>query len=61
MNKLVKIVFAMTIAVASVTSAAGQTKSFIPVDGASLKAKIDNAVTQGRAGAQGGRFRVAIV
>ena len=58
MNKLVKIVFAMTIAVASVTSAAGQTKSFIPVDGASLKAKIDNAVTQGRAGAQGGRFWV---
>jgi HEAT repeat protein len=57
-NKLVKIVFAMTIAVASVTSAAGQTKSFIPVDGASLKAKIDNAVTQGRAGAQGGRFWV---
>jgi HEAT repeat protein len=48
----------MTIAVASVTSAAGQTKSFIPVDGASLKAKIDNAVTQGRAGAQGGRFWV---
>ncbi|HEX7530625.1 MAG TPA: HEAT repeat domain-containing protein [Pyrinomonadaceae bacterium] len=58
MNKLVKIIFAMTIAVASVTSAAGQTKSFIPVDGASLKAKIDNAVTQGRAGAQGGRFWV---
>jgi hypothetical protein len=57
-NKLVKIIFAMTIAVASVTSAAGQTKSFIPVDGASLKAKIDNAVTQGRAGAQGGRFWV---
>src|SRR5450759_1497215 len=48
----------MTIAVASVTSAAGQPKSIIPVDGASLKAKRDNAVTQGRAGAQGGRFWV---
>ena len=35
-----------------------QPKPFIPVEGASLKAKIDNAVTQGRAGAQGGRFWV---
>ena len=58
MNKLVKIIFAMAIAVASVISAAGQTKSFIPVEGASLKAKIDNAVTQGRASAPGGRFWV---
>ncbi len=58
MNKLVKIIFAMAIAVASVSSAAGQTKSFIPVEGASLKAKIDNGVTQGRAGAPGGRFWV---
>jgi hypothetical protein len=36
----------------------GQTKNFVPVDGASLKAKIDNAVTQGRAGAPVGRFWV---
>src|SRR2546430_15167420 len=35
-----------------------QVKPFTPVEGASLKAKIDNAVTQGRAGAQGGRFWV---
>jgi HEAT repeat protein len=57
-NKLVKIIFAMAIAVASAISALGQTKSFIPVEGASLKAKIDNGVTQGRAGAPGGRFWV---
>jgi HEAT repeat protein len=41
-----------------VTFASAQTKNFTPVDGGSLKAKIDNAVTQGRAGAQGGRFWV---
>ena len=58
MNKIVKILFAAAIAVATVAGALGQTKSFIPVDGASLKVKIDNAVTQGRAGAQGGRFWV---
>jgi HEAT repeat protein len=57
-NKLVKIVFAMAIAVASGAIGAGQTKNFIPVEGASLKVKIDNAVTQGRSGAPGGRFWV---
>jgi len=57
-NKLVKILFAAAIAVATGTGALGQTKSFIPVEGASLKVKIDNAVTQGRAGAPGGRFWV---
>src|SRR6266850_6720303 len=46
----------MTVAIGA--SASGQTKSFIPVDGAGLKAKIENAVTQGRAGAPGGRFWV---
>ena len=58
MNKLGRFIFAMTIAIASVIGVLGQTKSFIPVEGASLKAKIDNAVTQGRAGAPGGRFWV---
>ena len=53
MNKLKQIIFATAIALTSMITASGQTKSFIPVDGASLKAKIDNAVTQGRAGAQG--------
>ena len=35
-----------------------QVRPFIPVEGASLKAKIDNAIAQGRANAQGGRFWV---
>src|SRR5437899_5382179 len=35
-----------------------QTKNFTPVDGANLKAKIDSAITQGRANVQGGRFWV---
>ena len=58
MNKLVKVIFAIAIAVAGVIGASGQTKSFIPVEGASLKARIGNAVTQGRAGAKGDRFWV---
>jgi hypothetical protein len=57
-NKLVKIIFAIAIGVSAGAGIAGQTKNFIPVEGASLKAKIDNAVTQGRAGAPGGRFWV---
>ena len=38
--------------------ALGQTKSFIPVDGANLKAKIDGAIVAGKANATGGRFWV---
>src|SRR5678810_69949 len=38
--------------------AVGQTKSFIPVDGANLKAKIDAAIIAGKATATGGRFWV---
>jgi HEAT repeat protein len=44
----------LTIAVA----VAAQTQKFTPVEGASLKAKIDNGITQGRANAPGGRFWV---
>jgi HEAT repeat protein len=40
------------------TDVRAQGKSFIPVDGASLKAKIENAVIAGRANAAGGRFWV---
>jgi len=36
----------------------GQTKSFIPVEGAGLKAKIDGAIVAGKANAPGGRFWV---
>lgn len=36
-----------------------QAKNFIPVEGPILRAKIDNAITAGRANAPGGRFWVA--
>ena len=36
----------------------GQTKSFVPVDGANLKAKIDGAIVAGKANATNGRFWV---
>ena len=38
--------------------ALGQTKSFIPVEGAGLKAKIDAAIVAGKANATNGRFWV---
>jgi HEAT repeat protein len=40
-------------------SSLAQTKSFIPVEGATLKAKIDGAITAGRANNVTGRFWVA--
>jgi HEAT repeat protein len=40
------------------TGVAGQTRTFTPVEGVNLKAKIDNAVVQGRNNAPGGRFWV---
>lgn len=58
MNKLVKIIFAIAIGVSAGVVIAGQTRNFIPVEGATLKAKIDNAVTQGRSSNPGGRFWV---
>ncbi len=36
----------------------GQTKNFIPVEGANLKAKLDSAITAGKANAPQGRFWV---
>jgi HEAT repeat protein len=50
-----EIVFAVVFVLTLVAAAAAQTKSFTPVEGATLKAKIDNAVAQGRAQ---GRFWV---
>ena len=58
MNSLGRTILATVIILAGLVAVAGQTKNFTPVDGASLKARIDNAITQGRAGAQGGRFWV---
>jgi len=57
-NKLERIIFGTSILLTMVIGVSAQTKNFIPVEGASLKVKIDNAVTQGRAGTPGGRFWV---
>jgi len=54
-----RIAFAIAILLAVVTAAAGQTKNFTPVEGATLKAKIENAVTQGRVSNPAGRFWVS--
>ena len=58
MNKLERIILVTAIVLTIVTGISAQTRNFTPVDGASLKAKIDSAVTQGRANSQGGRFWV---
>jgi HEAT repeat protein len=52
------IILGIALALAISGSASAQTKTFTPVEGASLKAKIDNAVTTGRANAAAGRFWV---
>src|SRR5205807_5086076 len=52
------IIFAVAFVLATAIGVVAQNKSFTPVEGASLKAKIDNAVLQGRAKAPGGRFWV---
>jgi len=57
-NKLKRTALVIAVALAIVTGISAQTKNFIPVEGASLKARIDTAVTQGRTNAQGGRFWV---
>ncbi len=58
MNKLERLIFALAIVLAIGCAILAQTKSFTPVEGANLKSKIENAVTQGRANVQGGRFWV---
>ena len=59
MNLRLRTLFAAVIVLAlTALATAAQTKNFIPVEGANLKAKIENAVTQGRNGAPGGRFWV---
>ena len=54
MKSISTIVIGLVLCVAAVA----QTKSFTPVDGATLKAKIDNAIVNGKANAPGGRFWV---
>ena len=56
MYKLIRLALVIALALAAITATSAQTKSFTPVEGASLRAKIDNAIAQGRANAPGGRF-----
>jgi HEAT repeat protein len=57
--RLPRIVFAIIFALTVVIGvAAQQTKNFTPVDGANLKAKIDNATMQGKASSPTGVFWV---
>ncbi|HEX3145215.1 MAG TPA: hypothetical protein VHQ64_14680, partial [Pyrinomonadaceae bacterium] len=59
MFRLPRIFFATLFVFAAVIAvAAQQTKSFTPVDGANLKAKIDSATVQGKANAPMGLFWV---
>ena len=58
MYKFDRVLFAIALALVVGSSIAAQTKNFTPVEGANLKARIDTAVTQGRANAPGGRFWV---
>jgi len=53
-----RIVYITALSFALFVCAAAQTKPFIPVEGATLKAKLDNGVAQGRSSAPGGRFWV---
>ena len=55
MYKIPKILFVIAFALTIVTATTAQTTNFTPVEGASLKAKIDNAIVKGKAG---GRFWV---
>ena len=49
-----KIISAITIGLVLCVAAVAQTKNFTPVDGATLKAKIDSAIISGKANAPGG-------
>jgi HEAT repeat protein len=56
--KLIKLTLLIALALTFFTGAEAQNKSFTPVEGAGLKAKIDSAISQGKANAPGGRFWV---
>src|SRR5215203_973653 len=54
----VRTLLAVAVVLALCSVVLGQTKSFIPVEGAHLKAKIDGAIIAGKANAPNGRFWV---
>jgi len=53
-----RIAFATSIVLAVTAGAFGQTRNFTPVEGATLRARIENGVTQGRVNNSSGRFWV---
>jgi HEAT repeat protein len=53
-----RLYLAAVMVLATIAAASAQTKNFTPVEGATLKAKIDNGVTQGRVSNPSGRFWV---
>src|ERR1051325_310322 len=55
---ILRIVLIAGVVLSLCNSVSSQTKPFIPVEGATLKAKIDNAVLQGRNNSPAGRFWV---
>jgi hypothetical protein len=60
MKKVVLLIVLLTVTVLTlVVCVSAQNKSFTPVEGANLKAKIDSAITAGRSNSPGGRFWVA--
>lgn len=59
LNKLIQAILLSVTGLALAVSAAAQNRSFTPVEGATLKAKIDSAIVAGRGNAPGGRFWVA--
>jgi HEAT repeat protein len=58
-NKLIQTIRLSGIVLALVVAVAAQNRTFIPVEGATLKARIDSAIVAGRGNAPGGRFWVA--
>jgi HEAT repeat protein len=58
-NRLARLIWIAVFSLTFVVNALAQTKSFTPVDGPNLKAKIESAITLGRNNAPGGRFWVA--
>jgi len=52
--KFPRTLLAIFFALAIVATASAQSKNFIPVEGAGLRAKIDNAIAQGNDGLAGG-------
>jgi HEAT repeat protein len=58
-KKLIKTILVSATMLAVAACVAAQNRSFTPVEGANLKAKIDSAIVAGRGNAPGGRFWVA--